>query len=481
MKKWAIMIGSVFLILGLCFALGNDTRSFQGIMAQDGRETNVEITIKDRRINRLFKKMSGTVRVQEKDAEVLEYHLQGPIYGLGPAEAFSHYCVALFGFFGGDIEGGRLYFDRDFQNIVLTTSNKENQKRKIYMADEEFLKEVGVEEPEEEAVETAEKMAGMGRMRVSAESHIFLPELEEVQKIQLGSIKIDSKDYSLSKLRRLMDELEQAKEADLSEELVEKGDDYFPVSLIYKDGGRDIFFFFERDGKYYLEAPDGRIFKDADFINDYVSIQKAEASEQRDSVLQIDPEQLKLRLELEKKLGTSDERLSFLMTAINHKKARDCSDKEAVDFARNEAIRHRKLYDYMVENGYTVTDEELAPWLEEIKNLFMGQPDFEEIYAPIYRETGMTLEEAILGYRENLRFFGVQQKFYEAMRKNFSEGQDRIGDKVYDTLDEYYRAFTAQEVYDKGEAYDLKELEELLDDAERIYYEQYSGQEQFAE
>lgn len=141
MKK-RIIAGILILALFVLFvSFSSYTMEFKGVMIAEEQKTEVDITLRNRRINKILNKISGDLSVQLKTGEILEYHSQGPTYGLG-VRGKEYYAVIFYRFSdGGGYEYGYMYFDKGFKNIVFPADDMDKE-RTIYAADDEFAEKI---------------------------------------------------------------------------------------------------------------------------------------------------------------------------------------------------------------------------------------------------------------------------------------------------------------------------------------------------
>jgi hypothetical protein len=59
-----------------------------------------------------------------------------------------------------------------------------------------------------------------------------------------------------------------------SQKQPERGDDFLSILLIYEDGHKDKFFFFEQDENWYMETGEGEVYGNAGFITDIIHVEE---------------------------------------------------------------------------------------------------------------------------------------------------------------------------------------------------------------
>ncbi len=144
MKKIIFICCLVLSVIIVCFCFSNYTVNLSGVIIDNETEHNVNITIKDRHINKLLNKISGKVYIQTENDEddVIVYNGTGPVFDLE-----DYFCTTVQRGFLKPIEPprddnsaeyiwehGYMYFDNDFKNMVIITS-----ERQIYAADSDFI------------------------------------------------------------------------------------------------------------------------------------------------------------------------------------------------------------------------------------------------------------------------------------------------------------------------------------------------------
>ncbi len=111
---------------------------------------------------------------------------------------------------------------------------------------------------------------------------VSIPNPEAISQIQLRTVKISREDYPSKKLDNLLKSIEDTVLVESGKnKRLERNDEFTSVLLIYEDGTKEKFFFFENDGKWYMETEQGILYENAEFIKDYVVPQKAQESGMR--------------------------------------------------------------------------------------------------------------------------------------------------------------------------------------------------------
>lgn len=129
-----------FLVIGIAiiiFCFCNHTTTFRGVVVEEGVHNEVEIVIKNRNIDWLLNRLTGTITIQTEEDIIFVYNSLGPSFHLEDYFAESIYrwdyiereteCVPI-------MENGYIYFDRGFRNMAIVTS-----ERTIFSADADFM------------------------------------------------------------------------------------------------------------------------------------------------------------------------------------------------------------------------------------------------------------------------------------------------------------------------------------------------------
>lgn len=131
-KKILLSICLIFVFSIIFLCLSSYNIHFSGVIVENGIETAVNINLKNKRIDKLLNKMSGSIFIQiEDEKEAYEYNFNGPVFS--PSDTSVKF-ISVYRFYKTQMENGYFYFDKNLKNIVLITS-----ERQIYSADNEFL------------------------------------------------------------------------------------------------------------------------------------------------------------------------------------------------------------------------------------------------------------------------------------------------------------------------------------------------------
>lgn len=303
--------------------------------------------------------------------------------------------------------------------------------------------------------------------------YIEIPEIDSIKQIQLNSMRLDIEEqYSKEKLTSLVKDLEEAPPVnDAESKDLKRGEDYTPIGLIYKDGTKNMFYFFQKGDNWYLETEDGYFYEDAEFINDYCR----NGGELNPKVVAGMPvENLKLVLELQKDFDeTLDMRYFYVLGVRGNMKSQEISEEEAINFVEKDLWNDWALYRYALEQGYGFSDQKLELLINEYVEDYTNSEKYSD-YRQIYETAGITVEECFEKYKEYIRAHMIMQQVYNARQKEFRDGKDTVGEKVCNNLDEYYTTFVTEVIEPEMKEKEWNNFQEKLEEARTYYSERYS-------
>ncbi len=193
-----------------------------------------------------------------------------------------------------------------------------------------------------------------------------------------------------------------------SQKQPERGDDFLSILLIYEDGHKDKFFFFEQDENWYMETGEGEVYGNAGFITDIIHVE--ETGTDGGPVAYIGPE------------------------AVHSLISKDQS---------------QMLHEYAKKEGFYPTEEEVEQETEKYLSDFMESPDYEE-YAKICEDSGYEFEELVRAQNDWILNSMVTFRYDNLRRREYMEGQDTIDGIVYENFADYRKAFQNKYVYGKA-------------------------------
>lgn len=297
---------------------------------------------------------------------------------------------------------------------------------------------------------------------------IAVPDKESIQKIQIESSRIDADMYPSSQMNDFLNLLGRALPVEEAPE-IQRGEEYFPISLIYQDGTKDVFFFFQQDGKWYMETEEGTVYKNVDSIV-YLHQPSEREEEEREPEIEVSPDMLKIRLKLEKDFETLGVESEFVFLVQFFMEELGETEKEAVAHAKEFLTENMKLYLYAKQEGLQVSEEELE---EQMAYYETGISNAEANRA-LYEEAGITPRESVEKNKELIRFQIQKSRVYSTIRNQFADGADTVAGRVCETWQEYCEAYLEKDVYPNIKESELKDFNEQLEQAERLYEESYS-------
>lgn len=286
------------------------------------------------------------------------------------------------------------------------------------------------------------------------------PELKEVIAVQKGMFREDirkkidnehprhnkknkdrnSKREGIDKdIKTLLEDTEPiANPPELDEDSV-----HMPVTLFYGDGTKDTYCFFHADDIWYMKASESDIYKDADFIENYVQFNEnsdCAVGEQR--IPAVTPNAVPDEISaIGKKSDISEECYYFSLEMCENTKW--CSSvEEACLRTRENMMNHMRIYRYAVNHGVEIPEKELETWNE--KHVFSD------------------------------KIRGTIEWLYTIKAYEFSHGTNVVGECVCENIDDYWNHFLLDEVYPEASEYDLSAYENKLDEAEKYYLENFA-------
>lgn len=314
------------------------------------------------------------------------------------------------------------------------------------------------------------------------ETKAVLPEDKKIDMILVDGIKIyaneSSKWADFEEFKQSFENLiplGKSKEKDIC-----RGKTYYVIILEYDDQTRETYFFFQDAGEWYVETENKRIFRNAGFITQYINLPPEISSNpielEATWELQEQPEMAEI-IELSlclKELGvsfaTDDLRAIFALEIKKQSNVYNLEQQEIVRSVREKIKLEMSQYQYAVQKGLAIPDEELDKRMAEQDAIIKSAKNFSE-FECYFEEYGITYDE----YRNNIREYNrIQltiQKLYQEIREEFRYGNDRIGEKICEDSNEYMTYYLCDIVYPSTESYREEVVEPLLDEAEAFYYE----------
>lgn len=239
---------------------------------------------------------------------------------------------------------------------------------------------------------------------LGASSGIVIENPEQIVQLQVGTMRTEVRQQELDKVLKGLQEVTLVD----SQKQPERGDDFLSILLIYEDGHKDKFFFFEQDENWYMETGEGEVYGNAGFITDIIHVEEAGAD--GGPVAYIGPE------------------------AVHSLISKDQS---------------QMLHEYAKKEGFYPTEEEVEQETEKYLSDFMESPDYEE-YAKICEDSGYEFEELVRAQNDWILNSMVTFRDDNLRRREYMEGQDTIDGIVYENFADYRKAFQNKYVYGKA-------------------------------
>lgn len=239
---------------------------------------------------------------------------------------------------------------------------------------------------------------------LGASSGIVIENPEQIVQLQVGTMRTEVRQQEFDKVLKGLQEVTLVD----SQKQPERGDDFLSILLIYEDGHKDKFFFFEQDENWYMETGEGEVYGNAGFITDIIHVE--EAGTDGGPVAYIGPE------------------------AVHSLISKDQS---------------QMLHEYAKKEGFYPTEEEVEKETEKYLSDFMESPDYEE-YAKICEDSGYEFEELVRAQNDWILNSMVTFRYDNLRRREYMEGQDTIDGIVYENFADYRKAFQNKYVYGKA-------------------------------
>lgn len=265
-----------------------------------------------------------------------------------------------------------------------------------------------------------------------------------IQTIWLGAIKTDVSAFGKDRANELQSQIAALIEAGAAENAPaqEETQPTFSICLRYENGDRELYTFYRANVAWYMKTADGTIYPNAKFCTDYVSF--SDGGEKSGFQVEISDSMQLPDADLEAKYSEHGKDW-YLATEPEKRMAYGQSKEEAEASVRQDIENGEKLYAY-ASKKYTCTDEEVENAIEEYL-LALKMADGYDALQQSFAEAGLDLEEYEHKSAPIFRYRIMQEHVYQEAYDAFRSGEDEIDGVVYDTLEEYWRAFLEKEVY----------------------------------
>ena len=202
---------------------------------------------------------------------------------------------------------------------------------------------------------------------LSKPSAITLPATGNIVQIQLDTVKMDAKNFGEAQIEEFLENMGALTPVTkLASTQVAKPKQDFVLAFLEENGKRKSFRFFFTDGIYYMETEEGDLYKNADFMEEYLAKTSGWLPAPRGVETTPSPNTEALACALD----TGYDTRYWLYCTVQKKAAEGYAEGELMERAKAELLWQYQIYQYASENGYGIPDntyqELTADWL--IKN-----------------------------------------------------------------------------------------------------------------
>ncbi|EOS45652.1 hypothetical protein C810_02522 [Lachnospiraceae bacterium A2] len=302
---------------------------------------------------------------------------------------------------------------------------------------------------------------------------VILPAPGNIVQIQLDTVKIDAESFGKAQLEEFLENMETLMPVTKLESMqVSRPKQDFILSFVEKDGGRKSFQFFCADGICYMETDQGDLYKNADFMEGYLTAKNGWFPVPRglETLSATNAEALMCALD------TGYDTRYWLYCTVQKKIAEGYPEPEIMESAKAELLWQYRIYQYASENGYGIPDDSYEELTAERIRAAKGQKN-DSAEGQEYKNCGTTLEEHIQQSAKG--FFRISDTvdylrfcFQEEFRK---EGKDTVDGKTYRMAGDYSNARMNQVILSECNSIDTTEFEKTLEEAEMYLNSKYKN------
>lgn len=302
---------------------------------------------------------------------------------------------------------------------------------------------------------------------------VILPAPGNIVQIQLDIVKIDAESFGKAQLEEFLKNMGTlmpvTKQASIQAGRPKQD---FILSFVEKDGERKSFQFFCADGTYYMETEQGDLYKNADFMAEYLTEKNGWFPVPRglETLSATNAEALMCALD------TGYDTRYWLYCTVQKKIAEGYPESEIMESAKAELLWQYRIYQYASENGYGIPDDSYEELTAERIRAAKGQKN-DSAEGQEYKNCGTTLEEHIQQSAKG--FFRISDTvdylrfcFQEEFRK---EGKDTVDGKTYRMAGDYANARMNQLLLSECNSIDTAEFEKTLEEAEMYISSKYKN------
>lgn len=293
---------------------------------------------------------------------------------------------------------------------------------------------------------------------------IEIPEESEIVTVQKDTVKVSAEDFGREVLSRLTEDMEGAVPLSfVKAKKAEREGKYYALSFLYQDGTRDIFRFYRKNDKWYLEDKQGNVYGEADFITEYAPAYEkvTESDNQWEVLLMAEPADKEL---IQYGMETNYDMRLRLAGLVSYHLGRGSALEDALQQAYFSMKMERVLSRCAEREGCAASEEEYAEYLRQKLTYLEQQKGFERLEAP-YKEAGTTYREASEAGAYWGRISYSVEKLRQAKQEAFRNGEDTIDGVVYDTADEYWNGYAWKALEEAEETVDFTEFDREFEKA----------------
>lgn len=266
------------------------------------------------------------------------------------------------------------------------------------------------------------------------DKNVELPEISEIETVQYNSIKIPVERLDTENIMDLIQDLESLQP--LRGDHTEKSAIYDTISLIYKDGSKDVFLFWKENDNWYVETLEGDIYENADFVQDYINYKEIDA--EPDIIL---PDMFLIKFFSDYGNGDNYNVLPELTNCL----IQGYSLEQAAEITEAKVMRDEILYQYAVIQNISPADEELQGYISNIIDGLRALPNYTDLENAL-TESGTNIEKEIEKRNQIIRKELSIQRLYNNKYDDFRCGRDTIEETVYWDFGSYWNAFVEKTV-----------------------------------
>lgn len=272
----------------------------------------------------------------------------------------------------------------------------------------------------------------------------MLPKVEDIDMMQINASKINASDMGKDRIEYFVNNLHEIINDNnrVNYEFPDKEEKISDViSLISKDGTRNIFEFVKVNDEYYIEVYKDKnvkeVFKGANFIKEYI---------QRENISEVDKVSVEIPsnalLEHESKSDIFDETFFYEEMSIYYEDIYKINKQEADKLAENYIKEIKGLYEYAINNGYELSQDEKIMLINQQKEEIESAVNYGEV-VDAYAKYGLDISSSINNRQEHIEKMGTIEKMRKEKYREFCFGNDSLDGVVYQNFEDYWSKFVS--------------------------------------